>query len=197
MGRNIYGRNGVGDGKREKGKGKGVSQVAQGPRRSARVASGAVWIEACIAARNGFSHRRPADLPCEHEAVAIAGGMEDGAKDGEGDLPSHSRCSSQTHYALVDQIRRAAISVPANIAEGYALGTTSQWVRLNRIALGSAVELKTHLELLRDLELIDRVQLDPVVADATQVIALLVGLLKRLGAKTPGANASPSPPGSA
>jgi len=103
----------------------------------------------------------------------------------------------KSHYALVDQIRRAAISVPANIAEGYALGTTSQWVRLNRIALGSAVELKTHLELLRDLGLVDRAELDPVVADATQVIALLVGLLRRLGAQTPGANASPSPPGSA
>ncbi len=102
----------------------------------------------------------------------------------------------RTHMALSDQIRRAAISVPANIAEGYALGTTSQWIRMNRVALGSAVELRTHLELLRDLELVDPGEVDRVLADTTQVVRLLVGLLKRLGARTPEANNNLSPPGS-
>jgi len=39
------------------------------------------------------------------------------------------------HFGLADQIRRAAASVPANIAEGYALATTPQFIRCLRIAL--------------------------------------------------------------
>jgi len=57
------------------------------------------------------------------------------------------------HFGLADQIRRAAAAIPANIAEGYALATTPQFVRCLRIALGSATELLTHLELVQDLSL--------------------------------------------
>src|SRR5690348_1895272 len=57
------------------------------------------------------------------------------------------------HFGLADQIRRAAGSIPANLAEGYALGTTPQFLRHARIALGSAAELRVHLRLLHDLEL--------------------------------------------
>src|SRR5256884_9788942 len=57
------------------------------------------------------------------------------------------------HFPLVDQIRRAAPSVPANVAEGYGLATRPQFVRCLRIALGSAMELRTHLELVQELEL--------------------------------------------
>jgi len=57
------------------------------------------------------------------------------------------------HFGLADQIRRAAAAVPANIAEGYALATTPQFIRCLRIALGSATELHTHLELAVEMDL--------------------------------------------
>jgi len=53
------------------------------------------------------------------------------------DAASHPRC-----YALFDQMRRAALSVEANIVEGYALGSTAQFKRHLRIALGSAAEVE-------------------------------------------------------
>src|SRR5947208_12106002 len=56
------------------------------------------------------------------------------------------------HFSLADQIRRAAPSVPANVAEGYGLATRPQFVRCLRIALGSAMELRTHLEIVQDLD---------------------------------------------
>src|SRR3989442_4058802 len=84
------------------------------------------------------------------------------------------------HFALVDQIRRAAISIPANIAEGYALGTTAQFVRCLRIVLGSATELHSHLTLLRTLKLAP----EPAVAECLElsdrVIAMVIGLLRKL-----------------
>src|SRR5438445_6864110 len=53
--------------------------------------------------------------------------------------------------ALFDQIRRAVISVEANIVEGYALGTPLQFRRHLRIALGSAAEAESLIEVAEEL----------------------------------------------
>jgi four helix bundle protein len=86
----------------------------------------------------------------------------------------------RTHFALIDQIRRAAISVPANIAEGYALATTPQFIRCLRISLGSAAELRSHLDITKRLGLADSRDVDSTIALTMRVIAILVGLLKKL-----------------
>ena len=95
------------------------------------------------------------------------------------------RASMKGHFELIDQIRRAAISIPANIAEGYALGTRPQIVRVLRISLGSAAELYTHLALVEDVNLAPKEALDPVVATLVRCIGVLIGLLKRYGAQVP------------
>jgi len=46
-------------------------------------------------------------------------------------------------YGLTSQIRRSAVSVPSNIAEGYGRGTTTDYVRFLRISVGSLYELQT------------------------------------------------------
>lgn len=84
------------------------------------------------------------------------------------------------HFALSDQIRRAAISIPANIAEGYALGTTVQFIRCLRISLGSAAELRSHLDITKRMGLTDASHIDSAIALTIRVIAILVGLLRKL-----------------
>ena len=54
-------------------------------------------------------------------------------------------------YGLTSQVRRSAVSIPSNIAEGYGRKTTSEYVRFLYIAYGSVCDLKTHTMISGDL----------------------------------------------
>jgi len=84
------------------------------------------------------------------------------------------------HFALTDQIRRAALSVPANIAEGYSLGTTPQFLRGLKIALGSNAELYSHLTVLARLDLLATDDVRTVIDLCNRVIAMIIGLIRKL-----------------
>ena len=58
-------------------------------------------------------------------------------------------------YGLTSQMRRAAVSIPSNIAEGKMRGYTEEWKRFLLIAYGSAAELETQIEIAQKLGLID------------------------------------------
>ena len=94
------------------------------------------------------------------------------------------RCTMEVplkrHFGLADQIRRAAVSIPANIVEGYTYGTRAQLVRYLRIALSSARELNCHLEFAHDLALVNRGRARALAIQGDMVVRLLVGLLNRM-----------------
>ena len=81
-------------------------------------------------------------------------------------------------HGIASQIRRAAVSVPANIAEGAARKTTAELIQFMYIANGSLSELDTHLELagrlgyVQDSELLQQ-QLDDVQSQLLTVISSL------------------------
>jgi four helix bundle protein len=88
------------------------------------------------------------------------------------------------HPILADQIGPAAVSIPANIAEAFGLGTPRQLIRGVRIAFGSAVELGTLLWIAQRAGALpgdDRAK--ALIADTDRVTSMLVGLLKRYGAR--------------
>ncbi len=58
---------------------------------------------------------------------------------------------AEERFGLVRQLRRAALSIPSNIAEGAGRGGTAEFARFLRIAMGSACELETELEVSWDL----------------------------------------------
>ena len=61
------------------------------------------------------------------------------------------RLPAQERFGLVQQLRRAAVSVPANIAEGAARASRKEFLRFISIALGSVSEIDTHLILAAEL----------------------------------------------
>jgi len=75
------------------------------------------------------------------------------------------------------------------------MGTTPQFIKFLRIALGSATELATHLELAKDLELGARDQLDEALRLCNREIGLLIGLVFSLGRRQRASRpSSPVPP---
>ena len=89
-----------------------------------------------------------------------------------------------SHHGIADQIGRAAISVPANIAEAYALGTSGQLIRGLRIAYGSAAELQTLLWIARQAGALSSDEEGAqAVADLERVTRMLIGLLKHYRAR--------------
>ena len=80
-------------------------------------------------------------------------------------------------YGITAQLRRAAASIGANLAEGCGRQTDNELARFVRIALGSATELDYHLVLCRDLELLEKEQYAHVAKELTSVRKMLVALL--------------------
>ena len=83
-------------------------------------------------------------------------------------------------YGLVQQLRRAAISVSSNIAEGQARRTTRDFVRFLVIALGSLAELESQLHVAHRLGLLRAPELAPVMPLITRTGQLLRGLERKL-----------------
>jgi len=84
-------------------------------------------------------------------------------------------------FALAAQIRRAVVSVPANIAEGHARQYTREFLQYLAISRGSLAELETLLIVGRKLDYFDDEDLQPVAAHVKRVRMLLHGLTRRLG----------------
>ena len=82
-------------------------------------------------------------------------------------------------YGLTSQIRRAAVSVPTNIAEGCGRNGDRELAHFLRIALGSLTELECLYRLSRDLHLAMPEQCEPLIKEGQEIRAMLATLAKR------------------
>lgn len=72
-------------------------------------------------------------------------------------------------YGLSSQIKRCSISIPSNIAEGSSRKSSKEYSRFISIALGSAYELETQLDIAFELKFINENQLNRVKGEVVQV----------------------------
>ena len=83
-------------------------------------------------------------------------------------------------YGLISQIRRSAVSIPANIAEGYGRNSRGEYIQFLHIAQGSLNELVTHLLLSKRLEVTQPEVLESVLSQSETVSKILYALIASL-----------------
>ena len=86
-------------------------------------------------------------------------------------------------YGLTSQIRRAAVSIPANIAEGCSRGTDLDTAHFFQIGLGSAAELSYELLLARDLGFMPDESCQSMVSEVEEISRMLNTLTKQFRGK--------------
>jgi four helix bundle protein len=87
-------------------------------------------------------------------------------------------------FGLTSQVRRAAASVPANVAEGHGRENTGNFVQYLRISQGSLKELETHLLLAERVGILPTVDLQPVLAQCESLGKMLRALIRSLQDKS-------------
>jgi four helix bundle protein len=88
-------------------------------------------------------------------------------------------------FGLTSQLRRAAVSVPANIAEGHARSTTKDYLRIVSIAIGSLAETATFIELAGRLNYGDIIKLRRIFEMTTEERRMPRTLQKSLRRRLP------------
>jgi four helix bundle protein len=87
---------------------------------------------------------------------------------------------SNEQFGLTSQLRRAAVSIPSNIAEGAARQTKREFVQFLHISKGSLSALDTQLELARRLEYLGQIEWEALNELLERVDRLLSGLIRHL-----------------
>ena len=86
----------------------------------------------------------------------------------------------EEQYALCDQLRRAVISVPSNMAEGSGRTSAKDQAHFFEIAFGSLMEIECQLDIACDLGYISNEELESLNAQIARVAAMLSGMRRKL-----------------
>ena len=82
-------------------------------------------------------------------------------------------------YALRNQIRRAAISISSNIAEGFGRYNIGEFANFLSIASGSTTEVKSQVHLARDLDYVDGVDAEAIIESCDEITRMIAGLRRK------------------
>ncbi len=87
---------------------------------------------------------------------------------------------NEEKFGLVSQMRRAAVSIPSNIAEGAARNSKKEFINFLHIAQGSAAELETQILISRNLHFITTSDTEPLLQEFEEISKMIIGLQKLL-----------------
>lgn len=87
---------------------------------------------------------------------------------------------SEEKFGLSSQLRRAAVSVPSNVAEGWGRNSTGAFVRFLRIAHGSLTEIETQVTIAHRLGYLDRHEKEALLKETTAERKMILALIRSL-----------------
>ena len=126
-------------------------------------------------APRGSTIRRYTELIVWQKAMALV----DIVYRGSCSLPDAER------YGITQQLRRTAVSIPSNIAEGHGRMTNGDYVRFLAIARGSLLETETLLQLCVSLEYVQAAAIAEAMSLADEVSRMLAVMIRTLGKRSP------------
>jgi four helix bundle protein len=88
--------------------------------------------------------------------------------------------SKSREYYIRDQMQRAALSVPSNIAEGSERDSKLDYIRFLRIAKGSAAELRTQCYIAAKLEILKKDDATRFASECKEIASMLQGLIRSI-----------------
>jgi len=88
------------------------------------------------------------------------------------------------NFTMKDQVQRAGLSIPSNIAEGAERGGAKEFIRFLNIAKGSCGELRTQLYISRKLTSLSSKAFNALLTESKEISAMLQGLSRSLATKT-------------
>ena len=83
-------------------------------------------------------------------------------------------------YGLSSQIRRSAISIPSNIAEGYGRDGNSDYLRFLNISISSLFEIQTQLEISYNLKYINQIQFNKTNGESREIERMLSAFIRKI-----------------
>lgn len=83
-------------------------------------------------------------------------------------------------YGLVSQMRRAAVAIPSNIAEGYGRNSTKAYIQFCSIAYGSALELETQLLISLELGFVTSIDYNKLDTLLVEICKMLHALMQKV-----------------
>ena len=83
-------------------------------------------------------------------------------------------------FGLQSQMKRAAISIPSNIAEGYVRNYTQNYIQFIKIARGSLLELETQIIITKELDFINEDKFDEIINLITEENKMLNAFIKSI-----------------
>ena len=90
------------------------------------------------------------------------------------DMPEYER------YGLISQLRRSAVSIPSNIAEGWGRNTPKYFISFMRSAMGSLFELITQIEIAQEVELINNEKATIILKEYEEIGKMINKLIEKV-----------------
>lgn len=83
-------------------------------------------------------------------------------------------------FGLTSQIRRCAVSIPSNIAEGFGRDSNKEFLRFLNISIGSLFEMQTQLEISKNIKYLNEEEFNTLYEDSREIERMLVSFINKV-----------------